>query len=67
MTKRKARARAPRQTGIISDLIAEARAADWNFNNWCSASGYDGSDPYARHMFDCLLAYARRERGAGLN
>ena len=67
MTKPKTRARPPQQIGIISELIAEARAVDWNFNHWCFASGYDVSDHDARRMFECLLAYARRERGAGLN
>ena len=57
----------PRQTITITDLIAEARTADWDFNNWCYASGHDASDPDARRMFECLLAYARREGGAGLN
>jgi hypothetical protein len=51
----------------ITELVGEARAADWDFANWCYASGYDASDPDARRMFDCLLAYARREGGAGLN
>ena len=31
----------PRQTITITDLIAEARAADWDFTNWRYASGYD--------------------------
>jgi len=44
-----------------------SRAADWDFVNWCYASGYDASDPDARRMFECLLAYARREGRAGLN
>jgi len=59
--------RPPRQTITITDLIAEARAADWDFTNWCYASGYDASDADARRMFECLLAYARREGRAGLN
>jgi hypothetical protein len=67
VTKPKTRATLPRQTGIISDLIAGVRASDWDFNRWCFASGYEVSDRYARLMFECLLAYARRERGAGLN
>ena len=25
----------PRETITITDLIAEARAADWDFTNWC--------------------------------
>jgi hypothetical protein len=57
----------PRQTITITDLIAEARAVDWDFTNWCYASGYDTSDPEARRMFECLLAYAKREGRAGLN
>jgi hypothetical protein len=57
----------PRQTRTITDLVAEARAADWDFTNWCYASRYDASDPNARRMFECLLAYARREGRAGLN
>ena len=57
----------PSQTMTITDLVAEARAAEWDFTNWCHASGYDASDPDARSMFECLLAYARREGRAGLN
>ena len=52
---------------IIAELIAEARAADWDFSSWCYASEYDASDPDARRMFECLLAHARREGRAGLN
>jgi len=51
----------------LTELVAEARAVEWDFTNWCYTSGYDASDPHARHMFECLLAYARREGGAGLN
>jgi hypothetical protein len=57
----------PNQTMTITDLVAEARAAEWDFTNWCHASGYDASDLDARRMFECLLAYARREGRAGLN
>ena len=57
----------PGQTITITDLIAEARAADWDFTNWCYASGYDASDADARRMFERLLAYARRQGRAGLN
>jgi hypothetical protein len=57
----------PRQPVTLTELVAEARAADWEFTNWCCASGYDASDPDARRMFECLLAYARREGGAGLH
>jgi hypothetical protein len=57
----------PSQTMTITDLVAEARAAEWDFTNWCHASGYDASDSDARRMFECLLAYARREGHAGLN
>jgi hypothetical protein len=56
-----------RQAITIADLVAEARAADWDFTNWCDASGYDASDPNARRLFECLLAYARREGRSGLN
>jgi hypothetical protein len=51
----------------IGDLVAEARAADWDFTNWCHASGYDACDPDARRMFECLLDYARHEGRAGLH
>ncbi len=57
----------PQQPITIADLVAEARAADWDFTNWCYASGYDASDPEARRIFESLLAYARREGHAGLN
>jgi hypothetical protein len=56
-----------RQPITIVDLVTEARAVDWDFSNWCYASGYDTSDPTARRMFECLLAYARSEGGAGLH
>jgi hypothetical protein len=46
----------PRQPITIVDLVTEARAVDWDFSNWCYASGYDASDPAARCMFECLLA-----------
>jgi hypothetical protein len=51
----------------LTELVAEARALDWDFTNWCCASGYDVSDPEARRMFECLLVYARREGRAGLH
>ena len=51
----------------LTELVAEARAVDWDFTNWCYTSGYDASDPDVRRMFECLLAYARHEGGAGLN
>ena len=51
----------------LTDLVAEARALDWDFTNWCCACGHDASDPDARRMFECLLAYARREGRAGLH
>ena len=57
----------PGEPITVTDLIAEARAVDWDFTNWCYTSGYDASDPDARRTFECLLAYARREGGAGLN
>jgi hypothetical protein len=57
----------PDATLTLGDLITEARAVDWDFAHWCHASGYDVGDPDARSMFECLLAYARRERGAGLH
>ena len=57
----------PGEPITVTDLIAEARAVDWDFTNWCYTAGYDASDPDARRTFECLLAYARREGGAGLN
>jgi hypothetical protein len=57
----------PRQPITIADLVAEARSAHWDFADWCYASGYDAGDPTARHMFECLLVYARGEGRAGLH
>jgi len=57
----------PHLTITLTDLVAEARAVDWDFSTWCYASGYDANDPAARWMFECLLAYARCEGGAGLH
>ena len=56
-----------RQSVTLVDLVAEARALDWDFTNWCCPSGYDASDPDARRMFECLLTYAMREGRAGLH
>ena len=56
-----------RQPVTLTDLVAEPRALDWDFTNWCCASGYDASDSHARRVFECLLAYARREGRAGLH
>ena len=56
-----------RQSVTLVDLVAEARALDWDFSNWCCASGYDASDRDARRMFECLLTYAMREGRAGLH
>ena len=76
MTKRKTRpelARSLTRTGrpgqpmTLAELIAEARAVDWDFAQWCYASGHDASDPDARNMFECLLAYASSEGRAGLH
>src|SRR5262249_14275904 len=55
----------PRQTMTLTDLVAEARAADWDFSSWCYASGYEASDLDARRIVECLLAYARLEGRAG--
>jgi hypothetical protein len=57
----------PRQPITLMDLVAEARTVDWDFTHWCYVSGHDASDPDARLMFECLLAYARREGRAGLH
>jgi hypothetical protein len=51
----------------LTDLVAGARALDWDFTSWCCASGYDASDPNVRLFFECLLAYARSEGRTGLN
>ena len=51
----------------LTDLVAGARALDWDFTSWCCASGYDATDPEVRLFFECLLAYARCEGRAGLN
>ena len=58
----------PGEPITLTDLIAEARAVDWNFTYWCYASGHDASDSDSRNMFECLLAYAKLDEGrAGLN
>jgi hypothetical protein len=57
----------PREPTTLTELVAEARALDWDFTCWCYASGYDAGDPDARGMFDRLLAYARHEGRAGLH
>ena len=57
----------PHQPVALIDLVAEARAIDWDFTTWCCVSGHDANDPEARRMFEWLLAYARREGRAGLH
>jgi hypothetical protein len=57
----------PHQPVTLTELIAGARAVEWDFTTWCYASGYDATDPDARSMFECLLAYAKREGRAGLH
>jgi hypothetical protein len=57
----------PSQPTSLMDLVAGARAVDWDFSNWCYVSGYDASDLDARRSFECLLAYARSEGRAGLH
>jgi hypothetical protein len=59
--------RLPDDEASLTDLVVEARAVEWNFATWCGASGYDASNPNARRLFECLLAYARREGRAGLH
>jgi hypothetical protein len=51
----------PRQPITLMDLVAEARAVDWDFTTWCYVNGHDANEADARNMFECLLAYARRE------
>jgi len=57
----------PHQPATLMDLIAEARAVEWDFTTWCYASGHDASDPDARFMFESLLAYAKAEGRTGLH
>jgi hypothetical protein len=45
----------PRHQPItLADLVAGARAVEWDFARWCYASGYDASDPDA--LSPCLNA-----------
>ena len=57
----------PHQPITLMDLIAGARAVEWDFTHWSYVSGYDAGDPDARSMFECLPAYTRREDRAGLH
>src|SRR5262249_50088660 len=57
----------PYQPITLMDVVAGAHAVDWDFTTWCYVSGYDANDPEASHMFECLLAYARREGRTDLN
>jgi hypothetical protein len=52
----------PHQPITLMDLVAGARAVDWDFTTWCYVSDYEASDPDARHMFECLLGL-RQTRG----
>jgi len=57
----------PHQPVTLMDLIAEARAAEWDFTTWCYASGHDAGDPDTRFTFEALLAYAKVEGRTGLH
>jgi hypothetical protein len=57
----------PYQPMTLKDLVAGARAVEWDFTTWCGVNGHEANDPDARHMFECLLAFARREGRAGLH
>jgi hypothetical protein len=57
----------PHQPVNLMDLIAGARALEWDFTTWCYASGYDTGDPDARSMFECLLAFAKMDGRTGLH
>ena len=57
----------PHQPVTLMDLIAEARAVEWDFTTWCYASGHDANDPDARYRFEALLAYAKAEGRTGLH
>ena len=54
----------PHQPVTLVDLVAEARAIDWDFATWCCPRGQDASDPEAA----CLNARipGRAEGEAGL-
>jgi hypothetical protein len=47
----------PLQPVMLMELVAEARAIDWDFTTWCCVSGHDASDPEARRK--CVGRYAR--------
>jgi hypothetical protein len=49
----------PRQPMSLMELVAEARALDWDFANWCYVSGYDASDPDARRNTIAIAAAHR--------
>ena len=44
----------------LTDLVAEARALDWDFTNWRCASGHDASDPEAACLNACWLTPGAR-------
>jgi hypothetical protein len=45
----------------LMDLVAEARALDWDFAIWCYVSGHDATDPDARTCLNvCWLTLAVR-------
>jgi hypothetical protein len=62
-----ARSLDPDFADLLTDLVAEARAVEWDFTAWCFASGYDAGNPDARTMYECLLEWAKREGRAGLH
>ena len=51
----------------LKDLIVEVRPVDSDCTLWCYVNGHDACALDARNMFECLLAYARREGRAGLH
>ena len=51
----------PRQPATLMEMVAELARSIGTSTTGVTVSGYDASDPDARRMFECLLAYAKRE------
>ena len=53
----------PHQSLTIMDLVADARAVDWDFTTWCYATGHDAADARRPSHVRVLAGLRQQTRG----
>lgn len=54
--------KAPKNAGVLSCLISDASAADYNFNDWCDNYGYSSDSISAFNVYQACLQTAEKLR-----